>query len=489
MKKTATASLMLQGVGSDVGKSLLVAGLCRAYTKRGLKVLPFKPQNMSNNAAVTADGGEIGRAQWLQALACGAEPVIHMNPVLLKPEADNRSQVIVQGRVRTATDAADYQQFRQTLKPAVMESYRILCADADLVLTEGAGSPAEINLRAHDIANMGFARAAGCPVVLVGDIDRGGVIASVVGTQLVLDPADASVIAGYIINKFRGDLRLFDGGIIEINKRIGKPCFGVVPYMHALKNLPQEDAMTLPETTEKGAIKIVSFVFPHIANFDDFDPLIQEPNVRFCWLKAGDVLPADTDIVILPGTKTTVSDLTFLRMQGWDIDIKAHMRRGGRVIGICGGYQMLGKMIFDPEGVESAATSVPGLGLLDVETVFSPQKTVTPWQGICKKTNAVISAYEIHVGHTAGADTANAPFQNSAGAEGATSANGQITGTYLHGLFANDEYRKAFLNTHKIMDYKNRIEMILDDWAKLLENSLDLNALLNLAKTKQAVTP
>ncbi|MEM8739948.1 MAG: cobyric acid synthase, partial [Pseudomonadota bacterium] len=370
-----TRALMIQGAGSNVGKSLLVAGLARAFSRRGLRVAPFKPQNMSNNAAVTADGGEIGRAQALQALAAGRDPIIDMNPVLLKPETETGAQVILQGRRVASVKARDYAALKPQLMPPVLQSFRRLAASADLVLVEGAGSPAEVNLRAGDIANMGFARAAGVPVLLVGDIDRGGVIAQLVGTQAVLDPADAAMIAGFLINKFRGDVSLFDAGRDLIAARTGWRCLGVLPWFAEAHRLPAEDALDLGGASRRAeGLHIVCPVLSRIANFDDLDPLAAEPGIRLTLLRAGQALPGDTDLVILPGTKSTIGDLAFLRAQGWDLDIAAHVRRGGHVLGLCGGYQMLGHKVVDPQGIEGPPGASAGLGLLDVETVMHPQK-------------------------------------------------------------------------------------------------------------------
>ena len=348
----STPAIMIQGTGSDVGKSLIVAGLCRAFARRGLTVRPFKPQNMSNNAAVTADGGEIGRAQALQARACGVAPVTDMNPVLLKPQSEIGAQVVVQGRIWGNAKARAYQALKGELLPKVLESFRRLSAQADLVIVEGAGSPAEVNLRAGDIANMGFAEAADLPVVLVADIDRGGVIATLVGSHAVIAPAEARRVAGYVINKFRGDVSLFDDGLRIITEHTGWPSLGVVPFFPVAARLPAEDAVALSHSrvAEDREIRIAVPQLARIANFDDFDPLIAEPDVALDFVEPGRALPGDADLVVLPGSKATLADLAFLRDQGWDLDLRAHLRRGGRVLGICGGYQMLGRCISDPPG-------------------------------------------------------------------------------------------------------------------------------------------
>ncbi|MBL8582232.1 MAG: cobyric acid synthase, partial [Rhizobiaceae bacterium] len=374
-------AIMLQGTGSDVGKTVLVAGLCRAARRRGLSVRPFKPQNMSNNAAVAdmpdgSGGGEIGRAQWLQALACGVAPSVDMNPVLLKPQSETGSQVVVQGKVFGQARARDYQALKPRLMDAVLDSWRRLGEGADLVIVEGAGSPAEINLRPRDIANMGFATRAGVPVVLVGDIDRGGVIASVAGTHLVLPDDDRRMVAGYLINKFRGDLTLFDEGIAAIGRFTGWPCFGVVPWLLAAARLPAEDSVVLERMTSAGSrpLKVAVPVLPRISNFDDIDPLKAEPQVQVVFVRPGERLPADAGLVVVPGSKSTIGDLEAFRANGWDHDLAAHRRRGGHVVGLCGGYQMLGRRVLDPDGVEGSAREAEGLALLDVETVMAPEK-------------------------------------------------------------------------------------------------------------------
>src|SRR5215475_7544800 len=393
-------AIMIQGAGSDVGKSLIVAGLARAATRRGLRVLPFKPQNMSNNAAVTVDGGEIGRAQALQALAAGVAPHTDMNPVLLKPETDVGAQVVVQGKRVATLRARDYAALKPSLMPAVIESFERLKAKADLVLVEGAGSPAEINLRTNDIANMGFARRADVPVILVGDIERGGVIAQMVGIKAVIDPDDAVMIAGFIINKFRGDPSLFDDGYRTIADRTRWRGFGVLPFFDRARELPAEDALGLGEARKPGRCKIAFLAISRIANFDDLDPLKLEPGIDLIMVRPGEAVPGDAALVILPGSKSTRGDLDFLRMQGWDIDLLAHVRRGGHVLGLCGGYQMLGQGVADPDGIEGPAGETPGLGLLDVRTVMTPEKSLTRVEAMHAETNKAIHAYEIHIGRT-----------------------------------------------------------------------------------------
>jgi adenosylcobyric acid synthase len=478
-------ALMIQGCGSNVGKSMLVAGLCRAAVRRGLAVAPFKPQNMSNNAAVTADGGEIGRAQALQAMACGLKPHTDMNPVLLKPESDQGAQVVVQGRRLTTVRARDYAALKPTLMGAVLDSFNRLKAAHDLVIVEGAGSPAEVNLRAGDIANMGFARAADVPVVLTGDIDRGGVIAQIVGTQAVLDPADAALVAGFLINKFRGDPSLFAEGYRLIAARTGWRGFGTLPWFAEAGSLPAEDALDLGSGRETGALRVACLALSRIANFDDLDPLKLEPAVGLTMVRPGQAVPGDTNLIVIPGSKSTRGDLAFLKAQGWDVDVRAHVRRGGHVLGICGGYQMLGHVVRDPEGIEGPPGETPGLGLLDVETLMTPDKRLTRTSATHAATGTGMEGYEIHIGRTDGPDRAR-PFAHVGGQpEGATSADGRIMGSYLHGMFAGDAFRAAFLagfGATSSMAYGAGVERVLDRLADHLETHLDVAGLLALAR-------
>ena len=477
-------AMMVQGTGSNVGKSLIVAGLCRAARRRGLSVAPFKPQNMSNNAAVTADGGEIGRAQALQALACGLEPVVDMNPVLLKPETDTGAQVVVHGRRVATVRARDYAAMKPALMAPVLDSFNRLKAAHDLVIVEGAGSPAEINLRPRDIANMGFARAADVPVVLVGDIDRGGVIAQIVGTQAVLDPDDAALVAGFIVNRFRGDPSLFDDGYRMIADRTGWRGFGVVPHFPGAAALPAEDALDLRGRLGEGPLHIAALAFSRIANFDDLDPLAQEPSVRLTMVRPGQPIPGDCALVILPGTKSTRGDLAFLRAQGWDVDLIAHHRRGGAVLGICGGYQILGRSVADPQGIEGAAGEDPGLGLLDVATVMTPDKRLTRVDAVTPG-GVPMQGYEIHIGATDGRDRVR-PFALVEGAaEGARSPDGRVMGSYLHGMFAGDAFRADFLarlGAASSVGYGAGVEAALDALAAHLETHLDVAAILAAAR-------
>ncbi|MCR8550976.1 cobyric acid synthase [Salipiger sp. P9] len=478
-------ALMIQGTGSNVGKSLLVAGLCRAARRRGLSVAPFKPQNMSNNAAVTDDGGEIGRAQALQALACGLPPHTDMNPVLLKPETDTGAQVVVQGKRLTSTKAREYPQLKPRLMEAVQESFTRLRAAHDLVIVEGAGSPAEVNLRKNDIANMGFARRADVPVVLAGDIDRGGVIAQIVGTQAVLDPADNAMIAGFLINRFRGDPRLFDDGYTLIAERTGWPGFGVLPWFADAWKLPAEDALDIDTPMRSGGLHVVCLALSRIANFDDLDPLAQEEGVRLTMLGPGRAIPGDADVVILPGSKSTRGDLAFLRAQGWDVDLAAHLRRGGHVLGICGGYQMLGQSIADPDGIEGAPGADPGLGLLQIDTVMTGDKRLTETRAHHAASQIPFHGYEIHIGRSDGPDRARPFAWVGERAEGAVSADGRVSGSYLHGMFRDDAFRAAWLAGFGVVAsarYDATVDQVLDALADHMEQHLDIGALLGLAR-------
>lgn len=477
--------IMVQGAGSNVGKSMLVAGLCRHFQRQGLRVRPFKPQNMSNNAAVTVDGGEIGRAQALQAMACGLDPIVDMNPVLLKPETDIGAQVIVQGQRYATLKARDYAIAKPDLLKFALESFARLCEDADLVIIEGAGSPAEINLRQGDIANMGFAEAVEAPVILTGDIDRGGVIAQLVGTHAVLPDADRDRIVAFMINKFRGDVSLFDQGITEIKTRTGWSSLGVLPWFSDAWKLPAEDVMDIASRGD-GGFKIVVPRLARIANFDDLDPLSQEAGVSVEIIDPGRALPGDADLVLLPGSKSTIGDLQFLRSQGWDTDIFAHVRRGGHVLGVCGGYQMLGRIISDPEGIEGAAGSVAGLGLLDVTTVMTPKKQLTLVEGRDLETGAALSGYEIHIGETYGPDCERPWLEIGGKPHGATSSDGLVRGGYLHGLFASDEFRAAELNRLGQASvsgrYAESVDRTLDDLASHIADHLDCAAFMKLAR-------
>ncbi|MGE4373265.1 MAG: cobyric acid synthase [Xanthobacter sp.] len=482
-----TGAFMVQGTGSNVGKSLLVAGFCRLFARRGLRVRPFKPQNMSNNAAVTDDGGEIGRAQAIQARAAGVAPSVHMNPVLLKPQSDVGAQIVVQGKVFGTARARDYQGLKPRLMGAVQESFARLKAEADLVIVEGAGSAAEVNLRAGDIANMGFARATGTPVVLAGDIDRGGVIAALVGTKVVIDPDDAAMIRGFLVNRFRGDPALFADGMAFIAARTGWAPLGLIPHFDEARRLPAEDALGLADSPARpGKPLVVVPVTPRLSNFDDLDPLREEEGVEVRFIASGTPLPADAALVLLAGSKATIDDLESLRSEGWDIDIRAHLRRGGRVLGLCGGYQMLGRNIEDPLGLEGPPRRVAGLGLLDVDTHMETAKRLERVSGHLAEGAVPLEGYEMHMGVTSGPDTAR-PFAHLADgrADGAVSADGRVAGTYLHGLFAADEMRQRFLAqlgaSASGLSYDVMLDEVLDRLASHLEAHVDCDALLALA--------
>jgi adenosylcobyric acid synthase len=484
----ASRAIMIQGTGTDVGKSLMVAGLARVFTRRGLRVRPFKPQNMSNNAAVTSDGGEIGRAQALQARAARVPLSVHMNPVLLKPQSDIGAQVVVQGKVLGNAKAREYQGLKPKLLGAVLESFGHLAAEGDLVLVEGAGSASEVNLRANDIANMGFARAAGVPVVLLGDIDRGGVIASLVGTKTVIDPADAAMIVGFIVNRFRGDPSLFDDGMAFVAHHTGWQPLGLVPFFADAHRLPAEDAVILQDRTVAGAdgrLRIAVLVYPRIANFDDFDPLRLDPGIDLVFLGPHQPVPGDTALVILPGSKSTIADLASLREFGWDVDLQAHLRRGGFVLGICGGYQMLGRTIADPHGIEGPPTKVDGLGLFDIETVLEGDKVLVEVAGETVTGSVPFKGYEMHVGRTTGAVQPLLKLGNGR-LDGAISADGRVAGCYIHGLLSDDRQRQHWLQLiggkASGFVYEADVDATLDLLADHLEKHVDCDRLLELAR-------
>lgn len=485
VRRAQSTSLMLQGTGSDVGKTVLVAGLCRLARRRGLTVRPFKPQNMSNNAAVAdlplddGTGGEIGRAQWLQALACGVPSSIDMNPVLLKPQSETGSQIIVHGRVWGAAKGRDYQKLKPQLMAAVMDSFNRLRDQCDLVIVEGAGSPAEINLRGGDIANMGFATRAEVPVVLVGDIDRGGVIASLVGTHTILPPEDRAMIRGYLINKFRGDLSLFDDGLKYITQFTNWPSFGVVPYLQGVSQLPAEDSVALERVgTRKDNADIVAVpVLSRIANFDDLDPLKMEPNVDLVFVRPGDAWPKGAKLVVLPGSKSTIADLNQFKALGWDRELVNHVNRGGHVLGICGGYQMLGHVVRDPDAIEGTERQAQGLGILDIETALVPQKTVVNRQAVDVASQLPLNGYEIHMGRSSGPDTERPMIRLDGRGDGAVSHDGRVRGSYLHGLFSSDQWRRHYLENIGIggsdLNYRQSVESALDQLADQLDEAID----------------
>jgi adenosylcobyric acid synthase len=482
-------AIMLQGTASNVGKSLLVAGLARALVRRGLSVRPFKPQNMSNNAAVTADGGEIGRAQALQARAATAEPSVHMNPVLLKPQSETGAQIVVQGKVLGQATAREMQALKPKLLPHVLDSFGRLKGEADIVLVEGAGSASEINLRPSDIANMGFARAAGVPVVVIGDIDRGGVIASLVGTKAVLQPEDAELVAGFVVNRMRGDLSLFADGMVEIAKRTAWPALGLVPFFEAARLLPAEDAYDLGERSGfrgNGKIRVAVPLLPRIANFDDLDPLAAEPEIELVMVKRGAPLPV-CDLIVLPGSKATIADLAVLRAEGWDLDIAAHVRRGGYLLGLCGGYQMLGHRLADPHGLEGAKGSVPGLDFLELESEITATKSLVQIEGETIADGAPVKGYEMHMGRSSGPATATPLVRFRDGrVDGAVSADGRVAGTYVHGFFADDRQRAAWMarlgGTPTGSRYEASIETTLDALGAHLEAHMAIDRLLKAAR-------
>lgn len=488
---------MIQGTGSNVGKSSLVAGLARAYTRRGLSVLPFKPQNMSNNAAVTVDGGEIGRAQALQAFACRALPETDMNPVLLKPTALTGAQVILNGQIWRQMSARAYQTAKHALLRPVMESYSRLMMKADLILVEGAGAASEVNLRAHDIANMGFAREADIPVILVGDIDRGGVIANLVGTKIVLPREDAALVTGFIINKMRGDQSLFDSGLVTISHHTGWDALGIVPFFPDLRRLPAEDSLGLDDVSHRtGTADIIILVLPHIANFDDLDPLLDEPGLDIRLIKldghrSGAPNGLKARLIILPGSKSVIQDLIILRRSGWDDVIKDHVAAGGHVWGLCGGYQMLGRLVRDPDFVESPIAQEAGIGLLEVHTTIGRTKSLIAVRGqildAAGEKTGQFEGYEIHCGVTSCSDS-DKPLiaSDSTEASSAQSEDGHVFGTYVHGLFDSLSARTALLARVGLSatrpDKTETMNDILDRFADHLEEHLDLDDLLLRAR-------
>jgi adenosylcobyric acid synthase len=436
-------TLMVQGTTSDAGKSTVVAALCRLLKREGVRVVPFKPQNMALNSAVTADGGEIGRAQALQAIAAGVAPHTDMNPVLLKPSSDTGAQVIIHGKVRAEMNARDYHQYKTVAMGAVLESHARLTAQYDAVVVEGAGSPAEINLRDRDIANMGFAEAVDCPVVLVADIDRGGVFAHIVGTLSCLSQSERDRTIGFVINRFRGDIKLLEPGLEWLEQQTGKPVLAVLPYLHGLF-LDAEDAVQ-PVQAARGAFRVVVPSLPRMSNHTDFDALRVHPDVDLRFVRQGEAIPP-ADLIILPGSKNTRGDLAWLRAQGWPEKIARHLRYGGKVIGVCGGFQMLGHSVADPHGVEGAAGDTPGLGLLDMVTTLTRDKRLEQVSGVCAfAADAAVCGYEIHMGVSDGAALATPAFHIGQRPEGAISPDGQLLGTYLHGLFDSADACAALL--------------------------------------------
>ncbi|MFS2158352.1 cobyric acid synthase [Pseudomonas sp. Pseusp122] len=471
-------TLMVQGTTSDAGKSTLVTALCRWLTRQGIAVVPFKPQNMALNSAVTADGGEIGRAQAVQAQACGLQPHTDMNPVLLKPNSDTGAQVIIHGRAVTTMNAVAYHGYKTIAMEAVLQSHVRLSAQYPVIMVEGAGSPAEINLRANDIANMGFAEAVDCPVILVADINRGGVFAHLVGTLELLEPSEQARVKGFVINRFRGDIALLQSGLDWLEARTGKPVIGVLPYVMDL-HLEAEDGLDQRQTDKaEQVLNVVVPVLPRISNHTDFDPLRLHPQVNLQFIGPGQAIPP-ADLIILPGSKSVRSDLAYLRANGWDAAISRHLRYGGKVLGICGGLQMLGQQVHDPLGLEGAAGSSAGLGLLDMSTVLEQEKQLRNVRGHLQLEDAQVSGYEIHAGVTTGSALEQpAVYLDDGRCDGARSADGQILGTYLHGLFETPAsctalLRWAGLQNVQAVDYHALRERDIERLADLVENHLD----------------
>jgi adenosylcobyric acid synthase len=478
-----TQCLMVQGTTSDAGKSTLVVGLCRVLRRRGCKVAPFKPQNMALNSAVAADGGEIGRAQALQAQAAGVASSSDMNPILLKPNSDGVAQVIVQGRVARNVSARDYLDYKKVARGAVMQSYGRLAEQYPLIVAEGAGSPAEINLRADDIANMGFAELVDCPVLLIADIDRGGVFAHLVGTLELLSPGERARVAGFVINRFRGDLSLLQPGLDWLEQRTGKPVLGVLPYLHGL-HLDAEDAIGAADASPQATLKVVVPVPPRISNHTDFEPLRRHPQVAFHYVGPGEMPPA-ADLVILPGSKSVRADLDWLRAQGWESYLQRHLRYGGKLIGICGGLQMLGLSIADPLGVEGAPGESAGLGLLELDTVLEAEKQLRNVEGRLLLEDAPVTGYEIHCGRSHGPALRRAALKLGQRDDGAGSDDGRILATYVHGLFERPEACQALLRWAGLadpqwIDAAAQREAAIERLADAVEQHLDIALLLDL---------
>ncbi|MGQ7262625.1 cobyric acid synthase [Vreelandella sp. V005] len=478
------ATLMIQGTTSDAGKSTVVAALCRVLARRGVSVAPFKPQNMALNSAVTVDGGEIGRSTALQAQACYLEAHSDMNPVLLKPETDRGAQVILRGKVYGHMDALDYHAFKRTAQESVMAAWRALESRFDVVIAEGAGSPAEINLREGDIANMGFAEAANCPVLLVGDIDRGGVFAQLVGTLALLSESEQARTKGFIINRFRGDITLLEPGLEWLQAHTGKPVLGTLPYLQGLV-LDSEDSIgTIQAEKKSQVINIIVPALPRISNHTDFDPLRLHPQVALTFVGPEQTIPP-ADVIILPGSKSTASDLAWLKRQGWDNAIQRHLRYGGKVLGICGGFQMLGEWVDDPDGLEGQPGKVAGLGLLPLTTRMVPGKQLRNVSGVLVGETTTTTGYEIHNGISEGPALDRPLFDINGRPEGSVSEDGQIIGTYLHGLFDHPEACHALLKQLGLSDgeqsdYQAHRERELDRLADMLEAYVDIEAVIRL---------
>ncbi len=472
---------MVQGTTSDAGKSTLVTALCRALHRRGIRVAPFKPQNMALNAAVTVDGGEIGRAQAVQAQACGLEPHTDMNPVLLKPTTDQKAQVIIQGRAAATLDATDYHAYKPIARRAVLESCSRLAASYEAIIVEGAGSPAEINLREGDIANMGFAEAVDCPVILVADIDRGGVFAHLVGTLALLSPSEQARVRGFVINRFRGDLALLQPGLDWLERETGKPVLGVLPYLHGL-HLDAEDALSRSSASGQG-LRVVVPLLPRISNHTDLDPLRYHPELELRLVALGDPIPA-ADLIILPGSKHVRGDLDTLRAQGWEEAIRRHLRYGGKLIGLCGGYQMLGQSVADPHGIEGEPGTSAGLGWLEIDTVLETEKQLRRVTGRLCLDDALLEGYEIHAGVTRGAGLSRPAALLEGGPDGAISADGQVLGTYVHGLFDRPEACAALLSWAGLKSEQSAPDMAwlreqgIERLADTVEEHLDMERIM-----------
>ena len=479
---------MVQGTTSDAGKSIVVAGLCRLLARQGISVAPFKPQNMALNSAVTAAGCEIGRAQAMQAAAAGILPHVDMNPILLKPSSDTGSQVIVQGHAVGNMQAVEYPQYKNIAKKAVLESYNRLAAQYDVILVEGAGSPAEINLRDNDIANMGFAEAIDCPVLLVSDIDRGGVFAHLVGTLALLTESERERVSGFLINRFRGDVALLQPGVDWLTQYTRKPTWGVLPFLPSLY-IEAEDSLNVLQnnTPESALLNVVIPRLPKLSNHTDFDPLALHPSVSVTYINAGEKIPS-ADLIILPGSKSVISDLNWLRENGWQVAIERHCRYGGKLLGVCGGYQMLGHTIADPDGIEgSPGESAQGFGLLDIETQLQSEKMLKQVRGYILPEQVVIAGYEIHAGVTRGPGLLNPMLQLDYGVEGVKSADGLVMGTYLHGLFdepAACQWLLGWASSVSVapFDIQQRRNADLDRLADALEQSIGVEYLAPLLK-------
>ena len=477
-------AIMFQGTGSNVGKSIFVAGLCRLARKKKISVAPFKPQNMSNNSFVTIDNGEIGRSQAFQAFSCGIEPHSDMNPVLLKPESNSMCQIILNGKVFRTIDAIDYKLYKKEILEVAYQSFLRLKEKYDLVLVEGAGSPAEINLRKDDIANMGFATKAKIPVIIIGDIDRGGVIAQIVGTKEVLSIQDRKLVVGFIINKFRGNYSLFKEGYDFICKKTQWNGYGVLPYFDKCYRFPAEDSFDIKFKTKKNSFKIICLQLSRISNFDDLDPLAQEPGITVQMLKPGEKIPNDADFVIIPGSKSTIDDIIFIKENNWDLDLKKHLKKGKPILGICAGFQILGKEVNDPNNIESKQKKIKGLGFLNVSTYMQREKKTIKVSACHLESGFIFDGFEIHLGETIGPDCKK-PFSKIEGRyEGAISKDGLVMGSYVHGMFKNNQFRSFFLKKNfgieSNYNYDKNLDLALDEFSNLISKNIQVQKLLNL---------